>query len=518
MLPARTEEPAEGLENRVLVLAPAGRDSQLACRVLADAGIESHAVSDVNELCAAIADGPGTVVLTQEALSPHAMGRLAAALSDQPPWSDLPILVFSSAEARIENADFGRRRLGALANVIFLDRPTRRDALLSAVRAALRARRRQYQVRGLLLDLEHAVRDRDHFLAMLGHELRNPLGAILASVQLMEHKQTDAVVAERSVIERQTRLLSRLVDDLLDVSRVTSGKIALERTRVDLHELVARSVASHASAAREGGVVLRLQAEDVVAVDGDPMRLEQVVHNLLTNALKYTPSGGRVDVLVCREGGRATIRIEDTGVGIDPGILPRIFDLFTQADETLDRAHGGLGIGLTLVRRLVELHGGTVHAESAGRGRGSTFVVRLPAAAPGGVDERVRDAVPSVDPLRILLVEDNVDVRESLKSLLEEVGHRVATAADGLEGIERGVQSRPDVALVDIGLPGLDGYGVARRLRESLGRDVLLVALTGYGLPEDRRRALEGGFDAHLTKPVTLRSVLRLLAGLAAPR
>jgi len=451
-----------------------------------------------------------------EALSPSAMGLLAAALSEQPPWSDVPVLLFSSAEARDEYSDARRRNLGALANVIFVDRPTRRVALLSAVRAALRARRRQYEVRDLLLELERGVRDRDHFLAMLGHELRNPLGAILASVQLMEHKQADAVVAERSVINRQTRLLSRLVDDLLDVSRVTSGKIALEKTRLDLNELVARSLSSHASAAREGGVALRLQAEDVW-VDGDSMRLEQVVHNLLANALKYTPPGGRVDVRVCREGSFATVRVQDDGVGMDSEILPRIFDLFTQADETLDRSRGGLGIGLTLVRSLVQLHGGTVRAESAGRGRGSTFVVRLPAAAAGGVEEVVRDAAPSLDPLRILLVEDNADVRESLKALLEEVGHRVSSAADGLEGIERGVQSRPDVALIDIGLPSLDGYGVARRLREALGPDVLLVALTGYGLPEDRRRALEGGFDAHLTKPVTLRSVLRLLAGLAAP-
>ena len=508
---------AERLEDRVLVLAPAGRDSPLACGVLADAGIESQAVSDVNELCDAIAGGPGTLLLTQEALSPSGMGRLASALSDQPPWSDLPVVVFSNAEVREDYSGPSRRRLGALANVIFLDRPTRRVALLSAVRAALRARRRQYEVRDLLVELEHAVRDRDHFLAMLGHELRNPLGAILASVQLMEHKQIDALVAERMVIERQTRLLSRLVDDLLDVSRVTSGKIALERARVDLHELVARAVSSHAAAAREGGIDLRFLAEESVLVDGDPVRLEQVVHNLVTNALKYTLPGGKVDVIVRREGEEGMIRVEDTGVGIDPEILPRIFDLFTQADETLDRAHGGLGIGLTLVRSLVELHGGTVQAQSAGRGRGSTLVVRFPAAARGAPDERVRDAAPFLEPMRILLVEDNDDVRESLRSLLEEVGHRVTTAGDGLEGIERGVESRPDVALLDIGLPGVDGYGVARRLREALGRDVLLVALTGYGLPEDRRRALEGGFDAHLTKPVTLRSVLRLLAGLAAP-
>ncbi len=506
----------EGLENRVLVLAPAGRDSELACRTLSEAGIPADELTSVEDLCARIARGPGAVLLTEEALHPKALGLLEAVMAEQPPWSDLPMLVFSGGPGGSDDyASVGRRRLGALANVIFLDRPTRRVALLSAVFAALRARRRQYEVRDLLLELERGVRDRDHFLAMLGHELRNPLGAILASVQLMG-RRTDAFGAEREVILRQSRLLSRLVDDLLDVSRVTSGKIVLEHTGVDLGELVARSVSSHASQAAEGGIAVSLAAEEPLLVEGDSVRIEQVVHNLLTNALKYTPSGGRVAVRLARRGGQAEIRIEDTGVGIDPDILPSVFDLFTQADDTLDRAHGGLGIGLTLVRSLVELHGGTVRAESAGRGRGSTFVVRLPAAS-SSPDPQKPEPLPSVRPRRILLVEDNLDVRVSLQALLEDAGHRVTAARDGIEGAERGIADRPEVALVDIGLPGLDGYGVARRLRDRLGGRVYLVALTGYGLPEDRRRALESGFDAHLTKPVTLSSVLKLLAAAPAP-
>ncbi len=511
-------EPAsDALQSRVLVLAPAGRDAALACRTLSEAGIPAEAVTSVAGLCDRISKGPGALLLTEEVFDPKSVDALTAALAGQPPWSDLPVLVFSSGGGTSgDYAIAGRRRLGALANVILLDRPTRRVALLSAVFAALRARRRQYEVRDLLLELERGVRDRDHFLAMLGHELRNPLGAILASVQLMG-RRSDGFGGGREVILRQTRLLSRLVDDLLDVSRVTSGKIVLERSRVDLGELVARSVSSHASQAAEGGVAVSLTAEESLLVEGDHVRLEQVVHNLLTNALKYTPSGGRVSIRLSRRGEQAEIRIEDTGVGIDPQILPEVFDLFTQADDTLDRAHGGLGIGLTLVRSLVELHGGTVRAESPGRGCGSSFVVTLPAAASRAGLRHAAEPMPSVDSRRILLVEDNLDVRVSLQALLEDAGHSVTSAGDGLEGIERGIADRPDVALVDIGLPGLDGYGVARRLRDRLGGAVYLIALTGYGLPEDRRRALESGFDAHLTKPVTLGSVLKLLAAAPAP-
>jgi signal transduction histidine kinase/CheY-like chemotaxis protein len=505
--------PPDLTESRVLLLAPTGRDALLASRVLSEAGIDACACANPEALQEGIRQGAGAVLVTEDGLSVTAVADLAQVLANQPAWSNLPVLVFSGGEERGEAVAPSVRRLVEVADVTLLDRPTRKVTLISAVRAALRARQRQYEVRDFLLQLEQSVRERDEFLAMLGHELRNPLEAILTSVELMERKDTNALVRERTVIHRQTRLLSKLVDDLLDVSRVTSGKIVLEQVPVDLRELVERCVQGQAATASARRIELTLSLEETsFLTEGDPMRLEQIVNNLLTNALKYTPSGGHVAVTLAADGPEAEIRVKDTGVGIEPSILPRVFDLFTQAERTLERAQGGLGIGLTLVRSLVALHGGTVRAESSGRGEGSTFVIRLPLAQRGfsrRLEEPPRDARQSAR--RILLVEDNRDVREGLKSLLEEEGHEVWAAGDGVEGVELALIHPPEVALVDIGLPRLDGYAVARSLREALGPQVLLIALTGYGLPEDRRRALESGFDAHLTKPVTLNVILELL-------
>jgi len=504
----------EPTDSRVLLLAPTGRDALLARRVLSEAGIGAHICANLEDLQQGIREGAGAVLVTEDGLSVTAVAELAEVLANQPTWSNLPVLVFSGGEDKGEAVAPPVRRLVEVADVTLLDRPTRKVTLISAVQAALRARRRQYQVRDFLSQLEKSVRERDEFLAMLGHELRNPLGAILTSVQLMEQKDAKALARERTVIDRQTRLLSRLVDDLLDVSRVTSGKIALERVPVDIRELVERCVQGQTVTASSRRIDLTISLEETsLMIEGDPIRLEQIVNNLLTNALKYTPSGGHVAVTLAADGPDAEIRVKDTGVGIDPDVLSRVFDLFTQAERTLDRAQGGLGIGLTLVRSLVALHGGTVWAESSGRGEGSTFVVRLPLA------QHTFSREPREAPLdarqsarRILLVEDNSDVREGLKTLLEEEGHEVRTAGDGVEGVELALAYQPEVALVDIGLPKLDGYAVARSLREALGTHVLLVALTGYGLREDRRRALESGFDAHLTKPVTLSAILELLA------
>jgi len=506
--------PLEPTESRVLLLAPTGRDALLARRVLAEAGIGAHICTNLEELQRGIREGAGAVLVTEDGLSVTAVAELAEVLANQPTWSNLPVLVFSGGEDKGEAVAHPIRRLVEVADVTLLDRPTRKVTLISAVQAALRARRRQYQVRDFLSQLEKSVRERDEFLAMLGHELRNPLGAILTSVQQMEQKDAKALARERTVIDRQTRLLSRLVDDLLDVSRVTSGKIALERVPVDVRELVERCVQGQAVTASSRRIDLTLSLEEIsLVIEGDPVRLEQIVNNILTNALKYTPSGGQVAVTLAADGPNAEIRVKDTGVGIDPDVLSRVFDLFTQAERTLDRAQGGLGIGLTLVRSLVALHGGTVRAESSGRGEGSTFVVRLPLAQ-HTFSRELREAPLEArqSARRILLVEDNSDVREGLKTLLEEEGHEVRTAGDGIEGVELALAHQPEVALVDIGLPRLDGYAVARSLREALGPHVLLVALTGYGLPEDRRRALESGFDAHLTKPVTLSAILELLA------
>jgi signal transduction histidine kinase/CheY-like chemotaxis protein len=505
------------LEERVLVYTPSGRDAALASGVLAAAGLLCRTCATVEELCASIAEGAGTALVAEEALTGSAVTRVIDVLLRQPAWSDLPLLVFVATREGTTESHGPLHSVSQLGNVTLLERPIRKATLVSSLRAALRARRRQYEVRSLLVQLESRVRERDQFLAMLGHELRNPLGAILTTTELMSLRDAQSFSKERSVIERQTRNLCRLVDDLLEVSRVTTGKITLQRAPIALAELLERAVAALRPAAQEGALELTLAVADPgLVVEGDSVRLEQVVNNLVTNALKYTPSGGRVRVSLAHESDDAVVRVADDGVGISPEVLPRVFDLFVQADGTLHRSQGGMGIGLTLVRSLVELHGGHVSASSEGEGRGSEFVVRLPvvaAAAPEPSAPGPVEAAEAAEPARrrIVVVEDNADVREPLEVLLRELGHDVESAEDGARGVEQIVSTKPEIALVDIGLPILDGYDVARRVRERLGSSVLLVALTGYGQPEDRKRALKAGFDAHLTKPVQIAALEKVL-------
>ena len=353
-------------------------------------------------------------------------------------------------------------------------------------------------------EAEAANRAKDEFLAMLGHELRNPLAAIANASQVLDEGARADETQRRltAIVSRQARHLSRMVDDLLDVSRVSSGKIALSRESVDLRDVAERAVAAF----REAGRIARHELEVSVTsavVYGDPTRLEQIVWNLLDNALKYTPPGGRVSLSVAGDERAASLRVRDTGVGIAPELLPHIFDLFVQAHRSLDRAEGGLGLGLTLVRRLVELHEGTVVASSAGPGKGSEFTVRFPVLTGLPSDApRPADAL-TPRPRRILVVEDNPDAREALALLLESWGHHVEQAGDGLTGLEVARARPPDVALVDVGLPGMDGYTLAQELRATPAcAAVRLIALTGYSRSSDRERGYEAGFDAYLVKPV----------------
>jgi signal transduction histidine kinase/CheY-like chemotaxis protein len=365
-------------------------------------------------------------------------------------------------------------------------------------------------------DAEAANRSKDAFLAMLSHELRNPLGAITTAVELLDRLDDDTVAERaRAVIARQAEHLARLVDDLLDVSRATSGKITLRREVVDLGAITRDAVA--ALTARRAADAPDV-AVDVgpVHVHGDPVRLEQVVSNLTENALKYTPTGGRIDVRLREEDGHAVLTVEDTGIGIAPDLLPHVFDLFVQADRSLDRAAGGLGIGLTLVRRIVELHRGSVEATSEGPGRGSRFTVRLPSTAEAPPVPAAPPAAPDVR-LRVLVVEDNDDAREMLCHLVGVLGHEIHEAHDGAGAVEMILALRPDVTLIDIGLPGVDGYEVARRVRQApKGADLHLVAVTGYGRGEDRERALAAGYDAHVVKPVDPARVAAVLAARAS--
>jgi len=503
----------------VLVLAPSGRDAALACQVLEQAQISALVCADLAELIAAMDAGAGAAVLANEALTPDAIATLASHLSRQPAWSDFPLLIFT---ARVASANENRRTLEAFAglgNVTALERPVHPLTMVSATRAALRGRARQYAARAALSDRERDVRQRDEFLALLGHELRNPLGALRNAATMAERQSAGVSGLERplALIDRQLRHLTQLVDDLLDVARVTSGKIALKLVPVDLVAATRAMVDEMGRTSRERRLQIELRPCDASAVVlGDPVRLDQILANLLTNALKYTPSHGRIDVAVSVEGGEAVLRVADTGVGISADVLPTIFDPFTQSARTLDRAQGGIGLGLSVVRALARLHGGDVAAHSEGLGRGSEFVVRLPLAAVqrAAAPQAAPDPSPGpATPRHILIVEDGADHRESLQELLEAQGHRVDTAIDGERGVEQALTVRPEVALVDIGLPRLDGYEVARRIRGAMGSKIFLIALTGYGQPDDRARAAAAGFDVHITKPLDFRVLERLIAG-----
>jgi PAS domain S-box-containing protein len=351
---------------------------------------------------------------------------------------------------------------------------------------------------------EQESQAKDEFMAMLAHELRNPLSAISAAVQVLESsngRDDAAALRARSIIGRQVHHLARLVDDLLDVGRVMTGKIALDRRPIDFAELVHRAVAIGSE--RQTDQKLEVSAQQVW-IEGDLVRMEQIVNNIVGNAVKYTQSGGRIQVRVGAEEEEAVLRVEDNGYGIAPDLLPRVFDLFVQGERTLDRAQGGLGIGLTLVRRLVELHGGTVAAFSEGPGCGSVFTVRLPKMpAPQRAQTSLANVESRTFTRRVLLIEDNCDAREMFRVMLELAGHEVLEAEEGLGGLELLKTARPDVAVIDVGLPGLNGYEIARRFREEPGADdVMLVALTGYGTPEARERSRQAGFDHHLIKPV----------------
>jgi len=365
-------------------------------------------------------------------------------------------------------------------------------------------------------EAEAASQAKDQFLAMLGHELRNPLGAISSAVSVLGQSATpEHDRRAREVIAHQTEHLTRLVGDLLDVTRGALGKIELVRTTIDVAAIVRRCLVTLESSEKLAHHAVAIEAEPVW-VEADQARIEQIIMNLMSNSLKFTPNGGAIKVIVRREQDEAVLQIIDDGSGISADLLPSVFDLFVQGDRSIDRRSAGLGVGLTLVRRLVELHGGRVEAASPGQGRGSVFTVRLPAL----VDAPQADtpwvvASGGVPRGRILVIEDNADSREMMRILLETSGHEIHEAADGVTGVEKAVQLEPETVLIDIGLPGIDGYEVARQIRSKLHDRSRLIALSGYGREKDRQRAFEAGFDDHLLKPV---DPIRLLAVLMAPR
>ena len=386
--------------------------------------------------------------------------------------------------------------------------------LLSLVEA--QAARRAASIQASLAQATQSSRAKDEFLAMLGHELRNPLAALSNAIYLLDHTApgSEGWQLAKQVLGRQSGHLGAIVDDLLDVGRAITGKISLELGPLDLEQSVRAALSALEAAGKT--TQHRLEYRGVpVWVRADPTRVEQVVVNLVNNAVNHTPEGGRISVQLSRSGEDALLSVTDTGVGFDRETASRVFDLFFQGHQDIQRSKGGLGIGLTLVQRIVELHGGQVRVTSEGPGKGATSTVRLPAIRAQMEAAGRSAAMPSPARRSVLIVEDSQDARSSLRSILEMAGHAVSTAEDGLRGLRQLTEADPDVALIDIGLPGMDGYELARRARAS-GSRALLVAITGYGQLGDKELAREAGFDAHFTKPAAMEPLLALIAGTPA--
>lgn len=508
-------DPNLEIENRILVLAPTGKDGVNSQTVLGKEGISSAVCRNIDELCFEIDMGAAAILLTEEAAMSDLAGHLSSSLGSQPPWSDLPVILLTREGSQ---SNFALHAMKTLGNVILIERPVRVMTLVTAAQTALRARKRQYQNRENLLQLKETDRRKDEFLAMLAHELRNPLAPVRNAIQIMKMPgaTSDMIARARDMTERQVVHMTRIIDDLLEVSRVSRGKIVLKREFADLGTALSRAAdaAQPFVVSRNHRMQLSLPSEQIT-LHADPARLEQIFSNLLTNAAKYTPKGGDISISAKLEAGTACIRVRDTGVGIAPDLLPRVFELFVQAEQGSDRSQGGLGIGLTLVKSLVEMHGGRVEAQSEGTALGSEFIVRLPTVdrkeQPAKVSSQIRTG-PSA-PKRILVVDDNVDAADSLSIMLRLDGHEVRAVDNGTEALETAAIFHPEVVFLDIGLPGMNGYDVARGLRrlKVIPRS-LIVAVTGYGQDEDRKLSKAAGFDRHLVEPpdpIELSAILR---------
>jgi signal transduction histidine kinase len=504
---------------RVLLLAPTRKDATTTATLLQRAEIPLTACTTFGVLLEELAHGAGAVIVPEESMTPVNNARLADELQRQPPWSDLPILVLAYAGARSVAT---REAVRTLGNVTVLERPLRLATLLSAVRTALRARQRQYQIREHIEERTRAEASlrlsdqrKDEFLATLGHELRNPLAPLLSGMQLLRLGKLEDAGAARvlAVMERQITHLVRLVDDLLEVSRFTRGLIEIRRDPLDLVSVVRAALDTCRPMIDAAGHELTIDLpESPLPVIGDQVRLTQVFANLLTNAAKYTNGPGQIRVSARRAAGRAVVSVRDNGIGIPASHLTSVFDMFMQVDRSNRRAQGGLGIGLTLVRTLVEMHGGRVEAQSGGTNTGSEFLVELPVFSQSvSANEPPATLRPFPD-RRILVVDDNRDAAETLGALLEALGATVSVVQSGRLALETLDQFAPDTMLLDIGMPEMDGYELARQIRATPRHaHTLLIALTGWGQEQDYHHSRAAGFDHHMVKPPDMDKLRDLL-------
>lgn len=512
------------VDERVLIVAPTRRDAHVTCALLRDAGVHCRICADMHDLTAQLAAGVGAVLITDTSLGDPGIHEFVSTMSRQPPWSDVPMLVLTRGR---EDSPASFPVLAMLTNVTLLDRPVSTRSMVSAVHAALRARQRQYQMRDQIVvqqRAEQALRDvdrrKDEFLATLSHELRNPLAPIRTALQVLSRIPNDTVKSARlrEMMERQLDQLVKLVDDLLDLSRISTGRIVLRRERIDMRTVARTALEAGQPLIDEAGHQVRVELpSQPVWIRADPSRLAQVLGNLINNAAKYTPSHGEITLSIEERTGQAIARVRDNGAGIPPHMIDAVFEMFTQVDRTLDRSKGGLGIGLSLVRRLMRLHGGTVEAESAGIDRGSTFTIRLPTVAYEAVETAPTNGgqARKARRVRVLVVDDNVDAADSLAIQLQSNGHQTRTVYRGADALAAAAEFSPDVVFCDIGMPDMDGTQVASALRsDPRSSATVLVALTGWGSEEDKRRTRRAGFDFHLIKPVSLETVDEVLARL----
>jgi signal transduction histidine kinase/ActR/RegA family two-component response regulator len=514
-------------EDRVLVFMPTGRDASLVCATLQKSNITAQTCADSDELISELEKGAGAVLLAEEGLEGETFERLSDTFNRQPVWSDIPVVLFASNGRSAETL---LKTVGTRFNATIVERPIRITMLISAVRSVLRAREKQYQTRDLLNQLEEADHQKDLFLATLSHELRTPLNSMLGWIQLLRGetgKQIDTKYG-LDVIERNAKAQSEIISDILFVSQVITGKLTLNTETIDINSVVQRAIDVIHPTLEAKNIQLRTSFDSGASqIKGDADRLQQVFLNLFSNAIKFTPENGQIEVRIKRDGSNAEVEVADSGRGIKSEFLPFVFERFRQADNSYTRQVGGLGLGLAIVRHLIEMHGGTVAVESGGENKGATFKITLPLIIRQQTQEfSQQDSDKSLDysetdamlrGVRVLLVEDNEDSRDMLKIMFEQHGMEttaVDSAAEALSAIE---QFQPDILISDVGLPGEDGYELISKIRQlpsEQGGSIPAVALTGYASLQDRVRAFDVGYQEHLAKPVDIDKLLELMKDL----
>ncbi len=506
----------------VLVLAPTDNDSEVAAQVLRDSGLLAVKCKDVSDLCQQMNDGAAVIVIAEEALPLNELPLLKFALEAQETWSDIPVILLVG-QGPFKNWD----AFSKIGNVSILERPFSRLTFTRAAQVGIRARLKQYEVRKLIEEQKQAAQKRDEFFASLSHELRTPLNVILGwtellqSGELSQEEQADAIM----VLERNGKMQKSLIDDLLDTSRIINGKLHFEALPVSLRMLVHSAQKSFTPRAEEKNIIITLDLpEEDCLVLADEQRLSQVISNLLTNAIKFTEAFGSIQIKLHQKSNNYVVSVKDSGQGIEPSFLPFVFDRLKQEDMSTTRSHGGLGLGLAIVSHIVEQHNGHIQVFSDGRGKGSEFVLTIP-ALPGQVKilaqpEKLFHIDDSLHGIRVLVVDDSPDILELISIWLKKAHADFKLTHSAAEALAELPKFKPDVLLSDIGMPEMDGYELIRRVRSSTEpsvRDVQAVALTAYAKDEERTKALQAGFQMHISKPISNDQLVSAISLLVRP-